>query len=197
MDMPVIPDPVNEHGKVLQSLPKTLRCHTSVSDVRIPFGSIIENVGGAQEKSYQMLNVSISGSGHSRHRQCKSFPCSLGTRPSVTSMLSRSGCARKDLRSVRQDQAYQKLCGGARPLSPELGIVADWVGLEEPAIAASPLGSQKGLQWGNRPVVDPGKVQGAGQEGAAWREVLGDHDVCLVSLQQPHHAWYHGGSACP
>lgn len=48
------------------------------------------------------------------------------------------------------------LGGGAGPPDPELREVAEWVGLEEAAVAASPLRSRKGLHRGDWPLVDPG-----------------------------------------
>lgn len=78
---------------------------------------------------------------------------------------------------------YHMLRGGASPFAPELGIVAEWVGLEELAIAASPLRVGEGLCWGNGPVVDPGEVQGVGQQRSAWCEHLCNHHVCSILLQ--------------
>ena len=84
--------------------------------------------------------------------------------------------------------AYQMLRGWASPCCPELGIVAEWVGLNHPAIAASPWRIRKWLRRRPWPKVDPREVQGVGQQGTTWREHLCNHCVCLECLQEAHHA---------
>ena len=80
------------------------------------------------------------------------------------------------------------LRGWAASLGPELGVVAEGVGLNHPAIAASPWRIAKGLGRRSWPEIDPREVEGTGQQGAAWREHLCNHHVCSESLQGPRHA---------
>ena len=80
------------------------------------------------------------------------------------------------------------LRGGATSLDPKLGVVAERVWLNHPAVAASPRRITKGLCRRSRPEIDPREVQGACQQGAAGREHLCDHHVCLESLHEARHA---------
>ena len=88
------------------------------------------------------------------------------------------------LQHAWQYEAYQVLRGGTSPFDPELRIVAEWVGLIKPAVAASPLCIGEWLRRCYWPMVDPGQLEGMGQQGGAGREHLSDHHVCSKVLQK-------------